>query len=101
MPNAVRDLTNARPSSAILRSMTSRDSSTPLRFAQNDKKASWFLSGHDVMTCEKLRSYRQLVCCKTQRLPCDRIRHTVQFKQNVARPHRRDPELGLAFPFAH
>src|SRR6266478_2379221 len=53
------------------------------------------------MTCEKLRAHRQLVRCKTQRLPRDRFRHTVQFKQNVARSHRRDPVLGLAFALAH
>src|SRR6266542_1492399 len=51
------------------------------------------------MTSKKLRAHWQFICCKTQRLPCDRFRHTIQFKQNVAGSHRGDPELGLALRF--
>src|SRR5438128_4870778 len=54
-----------------------------------------------MVTCQKLRAYRQLVRCKTQRFACDRFRHAIQLKQNVTRTHRCDPVFGLPFPLAH
>ncbi len=54
-----------------------------------------------MVPCEKLRAHRQLVRRQPQGLPRHRFRHAVQLKQNVARPHRGDPKLGLAFSLAH
>src|SRR5947208_10704470 len=53
------------------------------------------------MTREKFRAHRQLVRCKAQRFACDRLRHAIELEQNVTRPHRRDPVLGLTFALSH
>src|SRR5438552_4060664 len=59
------------------------------------------LSGSDVVPTQKLRAHWQLVRCQPKRFTRDRFRHAVQLKQNVARPHRRDPMFGLTLAFAH
>src|SRR5207245_7628976 len=59
------------------------------------------LDGSDVVPTQKLRAHGQLVRCQPKRFTRDRFRHAVQLKQNVARPHRRDPMFGLTLAFAH
>src|SRR5207249_12185718 len=54
-----------------------------------------------MVTREKLCAHRQLVRGEAQRFACNRFRHAIQFKQNVSRPNRGDPLLGLALAFAH
>src|SRR5437867_6783661 len=54
-----------------------------------------------MVTREKLCAHRQLVRGEAQRFACNRFRHAIQFKQNVSRPNRGDPVLGLALAFAH
>src|ERR1700757_170918 len=54
-----------------------------------------------MVPCEKLRAHRQLAPRQPQGLPRHRFRHAVQLKQNVPRPHRGNPKLGLAFSLAH
>src|SRR6266566_5779891 len=59
------------------------------------------LGSSDVVPAQKLRSHGQLVRCQPKRFTRDRFGHTIQFEQDVAGPHGRDPELGLAFALAH
>src|SRR5438094_1455660 len=59
------------------------------------------LGGGDVVPTQKLRAHGQLVRCQPKRFTRDRLGHAVQLKQNVARPHRRDPMFGLTLAFAH
>src|SRR5947207_15724949 len=59
------------------------------------------LGGGDMVPTQKLRAHWQFVRCQPKGFTRHGLGHTVQFKQNVARPHRRDPMFGLALAFAH
>src|SRR6266566_383636 len=59
------------------------------------------LSGSHVMPAQKLRAHGQFIRGQAKRFTRNGFRHTIQFKQNVARSHRRDPEFGLAFALTH
>src|SRR5205085_6390837 len=56
---------------------------------------------HSFPTRRSSDLHRQFVRRQPQRLPRDRFRQTIQFKQNVSRFHRRDPKLRLTFSLTH